>query len=618
MGVNAELRRFARTVAGLGLVAAISIGLAGTAGAAPADRADDPVVLKGSELGGLLGTAPGKIVAFKWAGEWVQVPVQVDERHTINVRQLYPDQGNGYVGDTTLGFDLEVYADANTRSGADSDPAFDADDELTFMGGDSGGNAPADVSPPAGVDGRSGVKVNVDDPVAGGNAALYLFEATGNRSPGAGKDYVDYDFNLTNLTEGQTLRDDYRYFAEFNPEDSTVKTENYELHSFDRWMEDEMKITMGDSSGVDILDREVAQATLTGCGRSEYTFSGRWQEDTAPGNDGNTDNEGTYVAVIDGPVRAIRSYMGANSGPYVQREHLYYRGHEVNTIFLRVHPMLDLYSWTDYAPSAIGMTYRDMNNTSGVPVDGNPDALVPTTTEDVANGAYAWQQLSGPQGTVSTVVGSETDIPEPNFGNYYLDDSTPVAPNERQCGGDGQSIGASGFGILGPFTPNTDPRLGSFNNLTVDRVRYFGPPSDGADEAAGYRDRVQNPFATSAASHPVTGGPKVTKRARLKVKVAGRKGVARKGSAYRVRVRVKNYGNLAARWVKVCVRSPKLKRRGNCRSIKLLPARKARTVTVKVRVKPNARGRKLGLRVTATSKKSRAKAAKRIKVGLRR
>jgi len=599
MGREVGEKLFARALAVFGLAAAISIGLNGPASAAPADRAGDPVVLKGSELGGMLGAEPGKIVGFKWDGGWTQIPVQVDERHTINARQLYPTAANGYVGTTDLGFEVELYADDETRSGADADATFDSDDEFVFMGGDSGSDAPADAGSPDGVDGESGVKVKVDDPVAGGDAAIYLFKATGNLDQAAGVDYVDYDFKLTNLAAGQILLNDYGYIHSTNPEDSTVTTDNYELHSFDRWMEDELKVKAGDATGADILDREVAQATLTGCNRSEYTFSGRWTEDSTPGNDGNTDDEGTYVAVTDGPVRAIRSYMGANSGPYVQRDHIYYAENEVNNIYLRVHLMLDLYAWTDYAPAAIGMTYRDMQNTGGVTVDGTPDTLIPTTTEDVANGAYAWQQVSGPQGSVSTVISSETDIPNPSFGNYYLDDTTPAAFNEVQCGGDGQSIGSSGFGILGPVTPNTDPRYGEFNNLTVSRTRYFGPPSDGAAAAAAYKERVENPLAASASASPML-------LKKLKVSFPGKKAAARKGKTYRVRVRVANTGNLVARPVKVCVRSASLKRRGACRKVTSLAAGKARTLVVNTRVKANAKGGKLRLMVTAQSGKAKA------------
>ena len=591
------MKTFARTLAGLGLAAAITIGVAGNANAAIADRGGDAVVLKGADLSDLVGTEPGKIVGFAWDGKWQQIPVQVDERHTVDVRQLYPE-GNfpPYVGDNTPDFDLEVYADPKTLSGADQDATFDADDELTFMGGDAG--APingSSVTAPAGVDPASAVSVAVNDPISGEGGAVYLFEATGDLDPSAGKDYVDYEFKLTNLTGTQTLKDDYGYFSQFNPEDSTVKTDDYELHSIDRWMEDEMKITMGNSTGVDILDREVAQATKTGCGRSEYTFSGRWTQDTSPGNDGNTDTEGTYVAVIDGPVRAIRSYMGANSGPYVQREHVYYQDHEQNTIFLRVHPMLDLYSWTDYSPAAIGMTYRDLKNTGGVPVDGNPDTITPAGTADVANGAYAWQQLSGPQGSVSTVVGSDTDIPNPNFGTYYLDDSTPTASNEVQCGGDGQSIGASGFGILGPVTPNTDPRLGVHNNLTVKRTRYFGPPSDGTAQAENYTERVLKPLAASAAASPISSG-----RARIKVKLLNKKVKARPGKQVRLKLKVVNNGTLAIQKGTVCLTSKRGLAKKTCKKFGKLAIGKGRTLKVKAKVKKRVKGKRLHLNVGYT------------------
>lgn len=627
MGRDHALTTFARTLAAFGLAAAISIGLAGPASAALSDRAGDEVVLKGSQVPGMIGTEPGKIVGFRWSGQWQQIPVQVDERHTIDARQLYPPQttppqvGSGYVGGNDPAFDIEVYADAKTRSGADSNPAFDEDDEFVFMAGDAGGDAPAGVAPPSGVDWQSGVKISVNDPVAGGSAAVYLFKTTGSLDPGAGVNYVDYDFKLTNLTEGQSLLDDYGYFHSTNPEDSTVTTDNYELHSYDRWMEDGLKVKAPGASQVNILDREVAQATLTGCGRSEYTFSGRWTEDSTPGNDGATDDEGTYVAVIDGPVRAIRSYMGANSGPYVQREHIYYGDHEQNTIFLRVHIMLDLYSWTDYSPAAIGMIYRDEKNPGGVTVDGMPDTLVPTTSADVANGSYSWQQLSGQQGAVSTVVGADTDIPNPNFGNYYLDEMNP-GPDNIQCGGDGKSIGASGFGILGPITPNTDPRLGTFNNLTVKRTRYFGPPSDGAAEGAVYRDRVEKPLAGSASASPfgpTKGGPPGRgQRARLKVSFPGPRASARRGKVHRLRVRVANTGNAAARPVRVCVRSAALRRRGTCVRINAVPARAARTVVLRNRVKPYARGRKLRLNVSARSATNMAAANRRLVIGLRR
>ncbi|HNC04895.1 MAG TPA: hypothetical protein PLS38_01175 [Solirubrobacterales bacterium] len=593
-------RKFAQGLTAFGLAVAIIFGFTGNAAAAPADRSGDAVVLKGSEIARLLGADPARLVGFSFRnGRWSQIPVQVDERHTVDVRSLYPPENRTYVGDSSPDFNLEVYADPKTRSGADEDATFDANDELTFMGGDTGSRVPAGVGAPAPVVPGSGTAVRVSDPVGGGNAWVYLFRSINRKfDPSAGKDYVDYDFKLTGLTGGQTLLNDYGYFSQFNPEDSTVKTDDYELHSYDRWMEDELKIRAGNANGTDILDREVAQAGRGSCGRSEYTFSGRWGQDSTSGNDNSTDNEGTYVAVIDGPVRAIRSYMGANSGPYVQREHIYYRDHEQNTIFLRVHQMADLYTWTDFAPSAIGMTYRDAKNTAGVTVDGNPDSIAPTTSADISNGAYSWQQISGPQGTATTVMGSDTDLTDPNFGNYYLDDSTPSGPLEVQCGGDGQSIGASGFGIFGEgdtgITPNTDPRSAGFKTLTTRRTRYFGPPADGVAKAENYTARVSSPLTATSSPSPMKHG-----MGSARAYILTRGVTAHRGRAIRLRVKVRNSGNFRIRKAKACVFGKGLTGRP-CTRVNDLGIGNERTVTLKTRVGRFAKGRKLKLSVSVT------------------
>lgn len=588
---------------------AASLSIAGAVQAKPADRGGDAVVLKGSSAAKLTGTDPGRIVAFAWKkNRWVQIPVQVDERHTLDARKLYPPGYHPpYVGNDGPTFDVEVYSDPKTRAGADLDPTLDRDDEIAFMGGDAGNRAPNRIGAPDRVAGATGTRVAVKDPVGGGNGWVYLFRANAKTpDQSAGQSYVKYDFNLVNLGPGQTLLNDYGYIHSTNPENSTVTTEKYRLHSYDRWMEDELRVTAGNASGENILDREVAQATLTGCSRSEYTFSGRWKEDNNPGNDNNTDDEGTYVTVIDGPVRAIRSYMGANSGPYVQREHVYYRDYEQNTVFLRVHPMLDLYTWTDFSEAAIGMTYRDLKNPDGVTVDGQPDALEPTTSADVANGAYGWQQLSGPQGTVTTVVGADTDIRNANFGNFYLDQENPDGPNEVQCGGDGKSIGASGFGILGPVTPNTDPRLGQGNKLTVKRIRYFDAPGGGVALGENYAARVTSPLVASASSSSMK-----KQRAGWKIKLVNRKVTARPGKRVKLRLKVKNSGNLELRAVRLCVTSRKVAGK-RCARIGKIGIGKAKVAVIRVKVKRNVRGRKLRLGAMVEVKAGDGGAAEKI------
>ena len=58
---------------------------------------------------------------------------------------------------------------------------------------------------------------------------------------------------------------------------------------------------------------------------------------------------GGFFANIEGPVRAIRSYLGANSGYATQRDHFFYpRRHEIVT-YCRVHPIPGALDYMDYS-----------------------------------------------------------------------------------------------------------------------------------------------------------------------------------------------------------------------------------------------------------------------------
>ena len=126
------------TATSLGLLAVMAgLSFPATSPAA-VSRHDDPVVLKGSDVSRLNGISPNLLVVFRWTGSaWDQVPVQVDERKTIDVRSLYPASGSnsGYVTNTNTGFDLEVYADSGTRSGPGPDLTIAADYSTPFMVG---------------------------------------------------------------------------------------------------------------------------------------------------------------------------------------------------------------------------------------------------------------------------------------------------------------------------------------------------------------------------------------------------------------------------------------------------------------------------------------------------
>ena len=66
--------------AALILLMVLSLPARGGGASSTLDRDADPVVLTGAALPQFVGAQPSRIVAFKFAGTWQQVPVQVDER----------------------------------------------------------------------------------------------------------------------------------------------------------------------------------------------------------------------------------------------------------------------------------------------------------------------------------------------------------------------------------------------------------------------------------------------------------------------------------------------------------------------------------------------------------
>jgi hypothetical protein len=229
---------------------------------------------------------------------------------------------------------------------------------------------------------RSGVALRVRDPLSRQIGYVYLFAAAhGSRLwPGAGRSYVSYRFAL----KSGAYRTTYRLAAGPNPEDSTIATRLYKRHFSDRWVDDGLRIL----GGPDILDRHAAQFAPGVCARSEDTFSA---------------GEGAFIVNKSGPVRAIRAYVGANSGPYTEREHIFYARREDIHTYLRVHAIPGVMDLFDYSPAAEGMTYRNQMATGGVRIDGQPDQL--------PSGALGWEQVTGNAATLTISHGLETDVP---------------------------------------------------------------------------------------------------------------------------------------------------------------------------------------------------------------
>ena len=197
-----------------------------------------------------------------------------------------------------------------------------------------------------------------------------------------------------------------------------------------------------------------------------------------------------------GPVRVIRSYIGANSGPNTQRTHFFYDRREDIVTNLRVHTIPSILDFFDYSPAATGMTYRNSLNPTGVTVDGNPDSL--------AAGTPTWEQVTGPQGTINQVGVVQTTGFTPTSTNYYLDDSTPPV---AQCTGDAFAYGSSGVtmsGASGGSIPNTDPATAGTASLTGTRVMYFESPGGSAADAANRRDQFLSPLDPAASAATLT------------------------------------------------------------------------------------------------------------------
>jgi hypothetical protein len=463
--------------------------LAPAAQASPLDRPDDPVVLTGAATPSLVGAAPHDVVAFAWTGEWKQIPVQVDERKTLDLRVAYPNPlgcgGNGLCYPPFSTAAKLRYADPGTLVGADTDPTMDADDEIAFMASDAGADAAAAADPSTVLAG-SRVRIEVTDPLGAGVGYAYLFRQKGNLDPGAGAAYVTYKFGLAS----GAYPDTYKFTAGTNTEDSTVVTPYYSRRFTDRWQESELKITRGGASGVDILDRNENQFAPDQCGRSRLTFSR---------------GEGAFLVNRTGPVRAIRAFLGANSGPMTESQQIFYRAREDDTVFLRVHPIPSVMSFLDYSSAAGGMTYRNNNNVGGVTIDGAPDT--------VAAGALTWETVDGPQGGLTSIHTWDSDLDASKFTSFYRDLASPPAA-QNPCEGDDGYYGASGPYVNGSIGDTNEPADGTAptDRLTATRTMFFDSP--GGTNGALRRSQVDSPLQTRVQA----GSPK-SRVLRLKLRV---------------------------------------------------------------------------------------------------
>jgi hypothetical protein len=442
------------------------------------NRPNDPIVLTGSQLTSFSNLTPGQIVGFKFVnGAWIQIPIQVDERALLDIMTPYGPNANGgnYVPSPNNP-KVTFYCDPTTYTGADPNTNFDSDDELVFMAKDAGG--PSNGASPSGIICGTCKEIAINDPL-GGTGYIYLFQNGGTLQQNAGTSYVNYSSNLTS-TSGFPSNTNGA-----NIENTTITTSKYIWHFSAEWVSDKMQLIVGNNS--DLLDRYKNFFANGNCLRNEDSFSA---------------GENAYVCVKSGPIRVIRSYMGANSGPLTARTHLFYERRQDISTDLRVHNIVSVFDAFDYSPAAFGMAYRNNLNPSGVIIDGQ--------TDTVNIGVLNWEQISGTQGTISIVHRTITNMTSTDgyLLSYYNDNAANPASN---CTGDGQAWGTSGVGIhFNNGTVCTDPLNGcavvGLRYITTKRTIYIDAPNGSSTTASNYDNKLNNSLSVSISSCQITSG----------------------------------------------------------------------------------------------------------------
>lgn len=507
--MNRMIRKAVAATAAVGCVASVALGVTGcdTRYGASLARPSDPIVLTGSKLPKLLGSSPRHIVGFAWDGsDWHQIPVQVDERDLVSPGQIYhlPPSAYPTLYGTSTPYKIPVYTPPATTDATyqstptytppDSNPNLDGDDEVAFLASDTGSKATAAAGVPDGVVASTWQEVTATDPLHAGQIGyVYLFRSNTLTGGSGGTTGVQYEFSLS---AGDYLSE-YRMANGalppnnswgFNPEDSTIQTPFYTQNYADRWLNDALTMPGVGSSGSDLLDRSKYFATSQGCSRTEDTF------------DGADTGEGAFVVNIVGPVRAIRSYLGANSFKFTAATDVFYPRREDTTIELRGHAGMPGFGQSDdWTTGMTGLTYSDPANVD-LPIDGVPDAFTPITSAagDTTQPAR-WQLVRSPAGAVVTTRTVATSISDLVESSTYRDDVNPATP---PCTGDGSYWGEAGFTTVSPTqsVPATDPTLTATPETYVaQRFRYFTSADTTRSDAAELDARARNPIVTTIA-----------------------------------------------------------------------------------------------------------------------
>jgi hypothetical protein len=374
-----------------------------------------------------VGVPVDKLLGYRWDDKhsrFEQIPFQVDElatRYLSNNNSGFAfysetDQNITYVYDQDrFNWTAEDPADpchAVARDGKvstpDPVPGLDNNDEIVFMAGDAGPQAPIDAALPRGT--KDSRQVVLTDPSSGKQSFAYVMLAAdgpGAAHPAydASNGYVRYlpDADSDTFLYSQSSYGSYGatfHGAWFDPATGTcvtdnpkqhrpkdtgwVKTPRYAFRYDGRWLMTETKVASAEQEaantanpdpntweyGPDLIDQWKARAFQQRPG-GETPCCGYEEEVN------NWGGSSILMGYRVGAVRAIRASWGADSSTNNIRTEIFYRSqmHQLDNLRVHVIPPGDgIYSQWDY--NAARMTkYYNPYVPEGVAIDGQNDEV---------------------------------------------------------------------------------------------------------------------------------------------------------------------------------------------------------------------------------------------------
>jgi len=347
----------------------------------------DPVVMSGNQLSEslLIGMPADEIVGFRYDNGWQQIPVQIDELDIKDILTPYGPYRNNVAPFANNPSERSIlfYTDENTYVGADSDPDFDLNDELVFMYKDAGTKATA-TDYPAGV-----------------------IHQTATQD--ADTRYVDYDFRLSE--DDHVYPDDFDFLNDDVEEDSDVQTAVYKWEFDNTWKSDKLKIYPDVAVQEDLLKRH--QTHSANCEVTESDFAKEVK---------------AFIVNKSGPVRAIRSYMGAtDEHPYMQRTHFFYeKRHDIHTDIRVNQNMENYYDLFNFDSDPQGMFYINNIDVSAALIDGQVNDPISSALYDTT--PLEWELMDSPHGAVINVHALITNQNSLTPMGYWNDDNAVIVP----------------------------------------------------------------------------------------------------------------------------------------------------------------------------------------------